>query len=372
MKRGATLTPTERQTSTKHRGNRDWDRMLKITWTVIGWIVLGLAGLWLLGRLWTVLLPLLLGLLIVFFLRPPVEWLVGKGAPRVAAVGLCYLVALALLVGAGVLLAPSVARQAEQFTTALPTYIEQAQVSFRDSQDRYDELLPDWAVIAVDEALDSAVDELGNITSGIAGRILTAGRSIFGLATGLITGLAVGFYLLYSLPRVGPGILDAMPPGWRRDARDASERVEETVGGFVRGQVIVAAIVGVLTWLGMTVIGMPFPGFIGVLAGVLDIVPYVGPVVAAIVAIIIGLFTEPILALWALLVIIAIQQLETHIIGPKVMGSQVGLHPVIVILAIIAGTTLFGFIGLLLAVPTVGTIKALYGFYAEKHGWEPW
>ena len=346
--------------------------MLKITWTVIGWIVLGVAALWLLGRLWTVLLPLLLGLLIVFFLRPPVEWLAGKGTPRIAAVALCYLVALALLAGTGVLLAPSIARQAEQFTTALPDYVEQAQASFRDGQDQYDELLPKWAVIAVDEALDSAVDEVGSITSGIAGRILTAGRSIFGLATGLITGLAVGFYLLYSLPRVGPGILDAMPPGWRRDVRDASQRVEETVGGFVRGQVIVAAIVGVLTWLGMTVIGMPFPGFIGVLTGVLDIVPYVGPVVAAVVVVIIGLFTEPILALWGLLVIVAVQQFEAHLIGPRVMASQVGLHPVIIILALIAGTTLFGFIGLLLAVPAVGTLKALYGFYAEKHGWEPW
>lgn len=366
------MKPPERQPARRRDPGTDWDRLLKQTWTIIGWVILGVAALWLLGRLWTVLLPLLLGLVIVFFLRPPVEWLVQRRVPRAAAAGLCYLAALGVLVGIGVLLAPRLAEQVDQLLLAAPEYTRQAQSTLDSLEQRWGQDLPDWAIQAVDDSLNRLSRELGGVSAGILGHLMTAGRSILGLVAGVLTGFAVGFYLLYSLPRVGPGILDAMPPGWRRDVRGAAQRVEETVGGFVRGQLIVALAVGVLTWLGMLVIGMPYPGFIGVLAGVLDIVPYVGPITAGFVAAIIGLFTEPMLAVWAVLVITAVQQLETHVIGPKVMSSQVGLHPVIVILAIIAGTTLFGFVGLLLAIPTIATLKALYGFYAEKNGWEPW
>ncbi len=346
--------------------------MLKITWTVIGWIVLGLGALWLLGRLWTMLLPLLLGLLIVFFLRPPVEWLVRNKVPRLAAVALCYVLALALIAGASILAAPAVIQQTAQLATSAPQYAEQLQDAYAGLQDRYEELLPPWALEAVDDAMQSASAEIGGVASAFAGHLLTAGMNVVGLVTGLLAGLFIGFYLLYTLPGVGPGIVEAMPPGWRRDAREAAGRVEETVGGFVRGQLIIMVIVGVMTWLGMRLIGMPYAGFIGTLAGILDVIPYLGPVAAAVVAIVIGLFTDPWLAVWATLVMIAIQQIETNLVRPKVMGDQVGLHPVIVILAVIGGTALFGFIGLLLAVPVVGVAKVLYEYYAEKQGWEPW
>jgi predicted PurR-regulated permease PerM len=366
-----TVKTTDRQNPKRPRNDRDWDRLLKITWTVIGWVLLGLGALWLLGRLWTMLLPLLIGLLIVFFLRPPVEWLVRHKVPRLAAVALCYVLALALLAGVGVLVAPTVARQTAQLTSSLPDYAEQLQDASAGLWDRYEELLPPWAHDAVDDAVENAAAEVGGVASAFAAHLLTAGRSVVGLVTGLMAGLFIGFYLLYTLPGVGPGIVEAMPPGWRRDVREASSRVEDTVGGFVRGQVIIMAAVGLMTWLGMWLIGMPYAGFIGATAGLLDLIPYLGPIAAALLAIVIGLFTEPMLAVWAIVVMIVVQQIETNLIRPKVMSDQVGLHPVVVILAVIGGTALFGFIGLLLAVPVVGVVKALYGFYAEKQGWEP-
>jgi predicted PurR-regulated permease PerM len=366
------METTDRQNPRRPRSDLDWDRLLKMTWTVIGWVLLGLGALWLLGRLWTMLLPLLLGLLIVFFLRPPVEWLVKHNVPRLAAVAVCYVLALALLAGVGALVAPTVARQTAQLTSSLPDYAEQLRDASAGVWDRYEGMLPPWADDAVDDAVENAATEVGSVATAFAGHLLTAGRSVVGLATGLMAGLFIGFYLLYTLPGVGPGIVEAMPPGWRRDVREASGRIEETVGGFVRGQVIIMAAVGLMTWLGMRLIGMPYAGFIGALAGLLDLIPYLGPIVAAVVAIIIGLFTDPMLALWAMVVMIVVQQIETNLIRPKVMSDQVGLHPVVVILAVIGGTALFGFIGLLLAVPVVGVVKAIYGLYAEKQGWEPW
>ncbi len=366
------LSTNERQPQARQCERLDWERLLKITWTVIGWIVLLLGALWLLGRLWTVLLPLALGLIIVFFLRPPVEWLAARKVPRLVAVLLCYLLAVAVLVGGGVILTPVVATQAADFTSALPGYVERLQAAADRTILRYEELLPAWLLEAVSSAAESATGEVGGVASIIAGQLVAIGNRVFGIVTGLVTGTVIGFYLLYTLPAVGPGIIESMPPGWRRTAREIGARVEESVGGFLRGQLILMVIVGIMTWVGMLIIGMPYSGFIGVLAGILEFIPYLGPIAAAAVAIVIGLMTDPILALWALIVMVFIQQIESNVARPKVMGDAMGLHPVVVMLAIIGATTLFGFIGLLLSVPVLGIVKVLYGYWAERRGWSPW
>lgn len=343
--------------------------MLKITWTVIGWIVLGLGVLWLFGRLWTVLLPLLLGLTVVFFLRPPVEWLVERKVPRLVAVSLCYLIALAVVVGGAALLGPLVVGQAAELASEFPEYLDQLDEVTGRAFTRYQELLPAWLLEAVDAAVEAAMAEVGSVASIVAGQLIAIGNRMVGIATGLIAGAVIGFYLLYTLPAVGPGVIESMPPGWRRTARELGVRVEEAVGGFIRGQLILMVVVGLMSWVGMLLIGMPYSGFIGFVAGLLEFIPYLGPIAATVVAVVVGLMTQPVLALWALIIMTIIQQIESNVARPAVMSDTVGLHPVVVILAIIAGTTLFGFLGLLLALPVVAIVKVVYGYYAERQGW---
>ncbi|MBE0476131.1 MAG: AI-2E family transporter [Coriobacteriia bacterium] len=352
--------------------NEQWRRAYWVTWTAIGWLALGLGAVWLAQRLWTVVLPLALGLVIVVFLRPLVERLAARGAPRLVAVSLSYLVFASVLAGVVSLLVPVFAAQAEEFAASAPDLSGRLAELLAEAESRYEGLaLPRWALRATDALAEGLIAQLADASREIPPRILAFGERAVGVLVGTVAGLVVGFYLLLTLPRVAPGILSAMPPGWRGDARQAGERLEDVVGGYIRGQALIAFLVGLLTWAGMAIAGLPFPALLGLVAGVGDIVPIVGPVLAAIIGAVIGVLVDPWLAVWAVVVVTAVQQIESAVLSPKILGTKLGLHPVIVILAVIAGTTLWGIAGLLLAVPLVGTAKTLWEYYAQRRGWRP-
>jgi predicted PurR-regulated permease PerM len=279
----------------------------------------------------------------------------------VLSVAIAYLGAFALLAAVVMVLSPAIASQLSQFAEQLPASLSRLSDLIQRLREGYAGLtIADWLVEFIDNALRSLSAEASGSLSDAAAWLFSVGTQTLGVLTGIVTGLAVGFYLLASLPSVGPAILETMPPGWRRDLREAGQRVEEVVGGFVRGQLIIAISVGVLTWAGMALVGMPYPALIGLVAGLTDVVPYLGPILASLIAALIGLLADPILAVYGVIIIIVVQQIEGAVLQPKIFGDQVGLHPAIVILAVVAATTLFGFAGLLLAIPFVATFKALY------------
>lgn len=351
----------------------DWDRLYKAGWALIaaGVLVWGVSVL--ARRLWPVLLAGGIGTTVVFLLRPVVEWLVKRRVPRLVAVLIAYAGAALLGVGIVVLLTPVVASQIGELGQRLPESVARVSAVIDRLEAGYAGLeLPLWVADLAESAAQETLSQASGLLSAAPSLLLSVGTNTFGLFTGLLTGFVVGFYILASSRSVGTGMLQAMPPGWRRDLWEAGKRVEEVVGDFIRGQLLIATAVGVLTWAGMALIGMPFAALVGLIAGVTEVVPYLGPILAALIAGTIGLLIDPSLALWAVLVIFVVQQIESAVLQPKILGGQVGLHPAVVILSIIAATTLFGFAGLLLAIPITGTFKALYGFFAEKHGWQPW
>lgn len=348
----------------------DWVRAGSQAWTVIAWIILLAFALWLVGRLWTVMLPLLTGLIIAFLLKPIVEWLTGRQIPRLLAVSLAYVGAALVLAVITLLVIPPLVQQAEEFGRRLPEYTSSAARLAEDVQRRYGRLeLPEWLLQTIERTYARTIDELRGSLGSIASAAFATGRRVLGILTGLLVGVVIGFYLLNSMPRIGPAIFRSSPPPWRSTMREAAQRLEEVVGGFIRGQLLVATAVGVLTWLGMSIIGMPLALLLGAIAGVTAVIPFLGPIVAGVVAAVVGLLVSPTLSLLAIVVIVVVQQVESTVLSPKIMGSQVGLHPAVVILAIIGGTTLFGFVGLILAVPVVGAAQALYGYFIERRGW---
>jgi predicted PurR-regulated permease PerM len=337
---------------------------------VIAWLILLASALWLVGRLWTVTLPLLTGLIIAFLLKPIVEWFANKHVPRVLAVSLAYIGATLVLALIMVLVIPPLVEQAEEFGRQLPEYMESAARFAEDVQERYGRLaLPEWLVQTIERTSARTIEELRGSLGSIASAAFSTGRTVLGILTGLLVGVVIGFYLLNSLPRIGPAVLRGSPPPWRDTMREIAQLLEEVVGGFIRGQLLVATVVGVLTWVGMSIIGMPLALLIGAIAGVTAVIPFLGPIVAGVVAAVVGLLVSPAMSLLAIAVIVIVQQIESTVLAPKIMGSQVGLHPAVVILAIIAGTTLFGFVGLILAVPVAGAVQALYGYFVERQGW---
>jgi predicted PurR-regulated permease PerM len=143
------------------------------------------------------------------------------------------------------------------------------------------------------------------------------------------------------------------------------------VEGWIRGQSLIALIVGVLTWLGLQVLGVPYALVIGLIAGVTNLIPYLGPVVGGLIAAISAAFVSPMLVVYTLAYIVVLQQLESMFLQPRVMSEQVNLHPVLVVFSLLVGASVGGLLGMLLAVPIAGAINAVFVYYFERHTSEP-
>jgi predicted PurR-regulated permease PerM len=172
----------------------------------------------------------------------------------------------------------------------------------------------------------------------------------------------VAFYLLVDLPHIRRVAESLIPEGARAEVMHVTHRLNRAIGGFFRGQLLVATIVGVMCSLGLLAIGLRFWFLVGMIAGLFNIIPLIGPWVGAVPGIVIALTTRDLgTAVWVGVIMAGVQQLDNHFISPVVMRRTVHLHPAAVMLALLAGGTMAGFLGLLLAVPTVAVLKILGG-----------
>jgi predicted PurR-regulated permease PerM len=159
-----------------------------------------------------------------------------------------------------------------------------------------------------------------------------------------------------------------VPPGRREEMRGLMDRVSQAVGGFFRGQLLVALFVGVASSIGLWAVGLPFWLLVGIVAGVFNLVPLIGPFIAGGLAVIIALIGgEPLTALWAALVLLAVQQIDNHLVSPNVMSRTVQLHPVVVMLALLVGASFAGLFGMLVIVPLVAVAKIVFLYLWSRY-----
>lgn len=184
------------------------------------------------------------------------------------------------------------------------------------------------------------------------------------LNIGLIVLMApiIAFYLLVDLPHIRRVIESLIPEDRQPEARLVGQRLAKTIGGYFRGQLLIASFVGILSGIGMAAIGLPFWIVVGAIAGITNMIPMIGPWIGAIPAVVIALTMEDVTtAIWAVVVLVVVQQIDNNWISPMILKRAVKLHPAVVMLALFAGGSLAGFVGLLLAVPTVAVLKVLIG-----------
>jgi predicted PurR-regulated permease PerM len=199
-------------------------------------------------------------------------------------------------------------------------------------------------------------------------RVAKVGVKVFHVLLVMILTPIFAFYLLVDLPHLRQ-VADGLIPGAARpEVLVLARRMNAAVGGFFRGQLVVASIDGTLASIGLLIIGLPFWLLIGMVAGLFNMIPLIGPYIGGIPALVIALTTkEPITALWVVLIMVAVQQIDNHFISPLVMHRVVKLHPVLVMLALLLGGTLGGFFGLLVAVPTAAILKITVGHLWRVH-----
>ena len=377
----------------------------RVAWSLLGvGVALFVVGL-LAWQVKVVFPPLVLAGAIVFLLNPIVTGLHRSGVPRVLGTALTYLGALALVVLLGFLVAPLVRDQADELAEQWPELRADMEdwldeVSARSKEDDWvievpdvDELRDQFGGVdsAEDDEFDRVVEraaealeeddrpvlaaDLDRVAQdarerfpeeqGLAERLTTV-REIGGrvFEVGLIFVLApiIAFYLLVDLPHIGASARRLIPEGANRQVLHLAHRLNIAIGGFFRGQLMVATIVGIMVSVGLAIIDLPFWLIVGMIAGGFNLVPLIGPWVGGVPGVIIALTTRDFgTALWVVAIMAGAQQIDNHFISPMVMRRTVSLHPAVVMLALLAGGTLGGFFGLLLAVPVTATLKVLLG-----------
>lgn len=336
-----------------------------VAWSTIGIILLGAAFLWALMQIQVVLPPLVLALVTIFVLNPFVSRLERLGLNRILGSCLGYVVFFAFLTVVLLFLIPVLVEQGQAFIRDFPRTV-----------DRLADLggeVSGWAEkqfgVGVDlEAWLGTNQAILRDALGTVGGILRTTAEIVVL---VVIGLVVGFYLLIDLPRLRRSLLRLAPPHRRDEVLEVAGKVARAMGGFFRGQLLVALLVGVLSALALRLVGLPYWLVVGMIAGFFNLIPMVGPYIGGIPAVLIaGAFLTPWHILYVVIALAAVQQIDNHFISPNVMRWAVRLHPVTVMLSLLAGAALAGFSGMLLAVPLVASIKVV-----AAHFWRtriPW
>jgi predicted PurR-regulated permease PerM len=193
----------------------------------------------------------------------------------------------------------------------------------------------------------------------VLGGTLAVLTGLTGAVVDLLLVLVVSFYLVLEGPRLRDALAGLVPAGRRAQALFLEETVVRIAGGYLRGQLVLALVIGVLAGLGAWLFGLRYPHVVGLVAGVLELVPMIGPVLGAVPAVLLALLLPFPTVVWVVLYFVAIQQLENYVLVPRVSGHAVGLHPLAAMLALVAGFEVAGILGALFAVPAAGVLWAL-------------
>jgi predicted PurR-regulated permease PerM len=338
-----------------------------IAWCGIGVIILGYLMLRLMVYVNPVVPPLLIAVAVVYLLNPLVSALERRGVARVAGAGIVYLLFLCIVALVVSLLVPLVTRQVSSVIDHFPDYLADGQALVRDVAARFGQE-PNFQLDA-DHVRDwlSAGENRQAVTRYLTGLRSVTNSVISGLII-IVLGPVMAFYLLVDLPRLNRGAMALVPPGRREEIRGLMDRIGQAVGGFFRGQLLVALFVGVASSIGLWAIGLPFWLLVGMVAGIFNLVPLVGPFIGGGLAVIIALVSgQPLKAVWAALVLLVVQQIDNHLISPNVMGRTVQLHPVVVMLALLVGASFAGLFGMLVIVPLAAVVKIVFLFIWSKY-----
>jgi len=350
-------------------GNREsLARWAVLIWALIGAAILVAGGIWLATRISAALAPFVVAALVVFMLRRPVKRLSSKGLSRGKAIGICYLIGASVLTLAGLFVIPPLIEQAREFILAFPKYLEYASGLWFRLQAQYTDMdIPVWLRDAVFAVRDTISAQLGAWSRAVAAGVLDVGGRMVGFVINLFLALVLAFFVLRDLPVFKDEILRLAGGARRQDIMEVLARVTKVIEGWMRGQGTIAIVVGVMTWVGLEVLGVPYAAIIGVIAGVTNFIPYLGPIVGGTVAAIAAAFISPMHVLYTVLWIVALQQIESLFLQPRIMADRINVHPALIIFSLLVGAQVAGFVGMLFAMPVAGILSTLFVYYFEKH-----
>lgn len=323
------------------------------------WIFTGtclLLAILLLFKVRTILGPFFLAFILAYLLNPLVEAMERRRISRKRSILIVFSLILVVMATIIFLILPTLYNELIKLAVILPNAIQ----VFTERVDEFREQfkatgLPSRVALVLDQHLGQGEVFIANRLN----LLLDSLPKMLSTATLYILSPVIAIYFLSDWKGLGGHFFRVIPQRWRMEWRRLWQDINHVIRQFVRGDLVIAVIVGVLVGIGVKLVGMEYALLIGLICGVFDLIPYFGPAIGAVPAVLLALTKSPAMAFKVALIIFIVQQLEGNIISPKLMGESVGLHPLWVIFSLLAGGEIAGFWGMLMAVPVAAVIRVV-------------
>ncbi|HEY5556914.1 AI-2E family transporter [Acetobacterium sp.] len=322
-------------------------------------LIIGILFLTIWPTLIGMFMPFLMAIILAYLLNPLVGFFERRGFNRGISVLIVFVIVLAVVVSVFMSFVPSLISSISGMISSIPNFVSQMQQYSTDITNYVTQISNSQIskYFNIEQALGSVVQGFGVALQGISNAIIqNSGQLMNIIIIPLVT-----IFLLVDKEFFISGIMYLVPLRFRNDTLKMCCDIDLVIGGFIKGQGLTSLIAGIATGIGAFALGIPYGSIIGVVAGITTMIPYFGPVVGMIVIISIVLFTIPGMIIPMIIVITVVQTICGNFIAPKLMSGNVGLHPVFIIFSIFFFGALFGGLGMIMAVPLLGTIKVIGG-----------
>ena len=313
-----------------------------------------------------VISPIFIGLLIAWLFEPMVSKLQNKKIPRLLGCIIVYIIIIGFLLALCYLFIPSLMSQVKEFVSSAP-YIFEELTDFAVNLVKKLNLSNLIDVNTLKDDITKYISDYGiRIASDVPKYALNVVKAIFNGGLNFILGLMIGFYLLYDFNKVNDSICNLLPGNWKKNYIELSKRINTSLRSYVQGVLMIMLLVFITQSIGLTIAGMEAPILFALFCAVTDVIPYFGPYIGGIPAVVVGFTISPITGVCVLISILIVQLLENNFYQPLIMGHTMKLHPVTIMIGLLLFQHFFGIIGMVIATPVIACFKVLFNFINEK------
>ena len=310
-----------------------------------------LAVLAFLYLVWDIIVLLFISLIFAASLGPSINWMERKKIPRAVGILLIYVAAIFILSLVVVLIIPPITEQIDQLAETFPFYL-----------DRFLQLFGTLSIETdISQTVQQSLQSVGKTLSGYTGSVVNTVSGIFGSLITFLLVLVLTFYFSVKKDGLKYFIRSVTPAKYQKYTMSMFIRIQDKLGLWLRGQLLLSGIIFVVTWIGLMILGIKYALVLALIAGITEVIPFIGPLIGAIPAVFLAFLQSPMKALFVVILYLVIQQLEGNIIVPKVMQKAVGLNPIVVIVVILTGAKIAGILGALLAIPVAVALMTVAG-----------
>ena len=348
-------------------------KILKVTLYLI---ILSLVGLCIylgkeikiltfIGNVLSVATPFFIGIVIAWLLDPFVTWLSKKKVNRTIGSSFVFLIFIAVLYLFFRLLVPMLYTQINEFVGILPSLFNKFGVFMGNAFDRL--AVGGIDLSTIESSIYEGVEKFAvNLTTELPTTILNFTTGLVSSVGTFLLGLVVGFYLLIDFDGV-KHVLDFFPKKWHYSIKKVCNELNTTFKAFVQGTLLIALAVSVLSWILFKIVGLPSPMLFGVIAGITNIIPYIGPWIGGAIAAIVGFTVSPLVGVLTIVVALLVQQVDNIVLHPVIMSKTVHLHPVTIMITLLIFGYFWGIIGMILSTPIVAGLKIILNAIDERY-----